>query len=62
MRNGNPNFGNPFYTVEPKNKLPGDIKVEDKDNGTASVMYYNWLKNNIVPDGANKKHLMIEEK
>ena len=55
MRNGNPNFGNPFYTVEPKNKLPGDIKV--KDNDTASVMYYDWLKNNIVPDGANKKAL-----
>ena len=55
MRNGNPNFGNPFYTVEPKNKLPGDIKV--KDNDTASVMYYDWLKNNIVPNGANKKAL-----
>lgn len=55
MRNGNPNFGNPFYTVEPKNKLPGDIKV--KDNDTASVMYYDWLKNNTVPNGANKKAL-----
>ncbi|RLC26921.1 MAG: hypothetical protein DRH37_11320, partial [Deltaproteobacteria bacterium] len=60
MRNGNPNFGNPFYTVAPNNKKPGDMKVAD--DGSATEAYWNWLMNDVVPAGADKAALDTRRK
>ncbi|MCK5848777.1 MAG: DUF1768 domain-containing protein, partial [Caldisericia bacterium] len=50
------NFGNPFYVTDDiKNPKPGDMKVDGSDNAT--LMYYKWITENILPDGADKEAL-----
>ena len=52
MRNGGPDFGNPFYVgKEPANKKVGDIKVPNND--VATILYWMWLKSGLTPAKAS---------
>ena len=60
MRNGTPDFGNPFVTSETYIKEPHQFYIGSNEN--ASIAYYKWLKYNETPEGYNRDKTLLDKK